>query len=133
MKFRTAAFFACLWTFIIMAISFAGMQKQDDDFNQRYWRQIVGDSKILATDSMVQLFIEAPDCMPMETSGGFPRYTLGARRKFVDERGQGWLIECTTNWDAKAKVKKNGSEEVHIYPQDFKSSLIFESRGKAKK
>lgn len=113
--------------FILLAAGLYASKQQADDFEIKYWTQIVSDQKILAVDSLVQLFILAPECMPMETtSAGFPRFALGGRSKFVDEKGRGWLIECSVSWDAKAQTKKNGSESVHIYPQDFRSILIFE-------
>ena len=118
---------------ISAVVAFAGRQRQADDFDVMYWKQIVSQNKILASDSVVQLFIEAPECVSLETSSlGFPRFQLGGRMKWVDNHGRGWLIECVTNWDAKAQVKSNGSEEVHIYPQEFKSSLIYEAKEEKK-
>ena len=113
-------------------VAVAGDMQKQDEFDIRYWTQIVSQSEVVADDSMVKLFIHAPECMPMETiSMGFPRYVLGSRTKFVDERGRGWLIECVVDWEAKAQTKRNGSEVVKIYPQEFKSSLIFEPKDNA--
>jgi len=119
--------------FVVVALGSFNEQKQIHlDVDTSYWNDYLrvirlNGGTIYADDSLIAMFAAAPECFQFETmSTGFPLIKLGGTKRYIDEYGRGWLIECVTNWDAIAKIMKNGqTSKEHIFPQETKSTLIF--------
>ena len=125
---RVLLFIACL---LLAGMTFTEVQQQDE-FDLRYWKLELSSKEIVASDSLLDLFIVAPEQFEWETGKvGTPLMVIGSIRKFVDEYGRGWLLECVGTWDATSEyLKKNGKGTTtnRFWSQVTTATLIFEPR-----
>jgi hypothetical protein len=75
----------CL-VFFLVGSAFGGEQS----FESRYWSEIIRDKEVLAADSLVQRFIDAPECFTIKDTSGVP--IIAGVSKFMDSKGSGWLL-----------------------------------------